>query len=400
MSFATTPAPAADRGLEVGLAIGVLQPAAVFGHDAAAAGPQALAPGDLSVPTPFAGINQVGGPCSVQRLPGSRLGNTVLERLERRGSGVEIRAEAQLVPRRNGVLPVEVQAVTAVARLLVGGVVDQRSHVRAEERLLLQGPVLPVVHVAQEIAAPDPPIVVEVAAGIQAESHRLGEPAAATTLTATAPTPRERGSAILPRKPLLVHVVRVRGEGQLHGRREAVQVEPAVVAKVVAGGGDETALVVHVAPEASGGSPEVAHSGLLAELQVDRALIVAIGYPGELRHVRLLVVDVDLLHGVGRQVACCDRGVPAEELLPLHEHVLDLFALRGNRAVGVDIDPGQAAQQVLDHRVRRGREGVDVVAERVPPVDEGDVLDAHDQGIDLRSPPWSWSPAPRPRRHR
>ena len=271
-------------------------------------------------------------------------------------------------------LSVQVQAMTHVAGFLLAGLVDQRRDIRSEKRPLLQAPVLQIVQLPDGVAAPQPGFLAELPASVYPEAHRLGE----TVARPPAATARHAGGKI--RKPAagasLVHVVRVCGQRQLDGGRKAIQGKRTVVPRFAAHRRGEPGPAAPVTADVAPGAPEVPASRLFLELQVDRALFLAVGNARELGHVRLLVVHGDLLDRVRGQVLHCDRGIVAEELLAVHEDLRDLLALCRDRPVGIDVDPGESAQQLLDGRVGRRRKRLHVVAEGVALIHEGDVFHA------------------------
>ena len=179
-----------------------------------------------------------------------------------------------------------------------------------------------------------------------------------------------------PRERPLVHVVRVCGQRQLDGGREAIKRERTVVARFTAHRRSQTGPAAAVTANVAPGSAEIPGSRLFPELQVDRALLLAVRDARELGHVRLLVVHGDLLDGVRGQILQCDRGIVAEELLAVHEDLRDLLALCRDRPVGIDVDPGESAQQLFDGRVGRRWKRLHVVAEGVALIHEGDVFHA------------------------
>ena len=271
--------------------------------------------------------------------------------------------------------------MTHVAGFLLARLVDQRRDIRSEEGPLLQAPVLEIVQLPDGVAAPQPGLLAEFPASVDPEAHCFGKAVARPPAAST----RHAGGEI--REPAagasLVHVVRVSGQRQLDGGREAVQGKRTVVPRFAAHGRGEPGPAAPVTPDVAPGAPEIPASRLFPELQVDRAFLFAVGDAGELGHVRFLVVHGDLLDGVRGQILHCDRRIVAEELLAVHEDLRDRFALCRDRPVGVDIDPGKPPQQLLDGRVGRRWKRLHVVAEGVALIHKGNVLHADHHGVHL-----------------
>ena len=279
-------------------------------------------------------------------------------------------------------LPVQVQAMTHVAGFLLAGLVDQRRDIRSEERPLLQAPVLQIVQLPDGVAAPQPGLLAEFPASVHPEAHRLGE----TVARPPAAAARHAGGKVRESTAgaSLVHVVRVGGQCQLDGGGKAVQGERTVVPRFAAYGRGQTGPTAAVTPDVAPGAAEIPGPCLFPELQVDRALLLAVGNARELGHVRLLVVHGDLLDGVRGKILQCDRGIVAEELLAVHEDLRDLLALCRDRPVGIDVDAGKPPQQLLDRRVGRRRKRLHVVAEGVALIHEGDVFHADHHRVYLQ----------------
>ena len=264
--------------------------------------------------------------------------------------------------------------MTHVAGFLLAGLIDQRCDIRSEERPLLQAPVLEIVQLPDGVTAPQPGLLAELPASVYPEAHRLGE----TVARPPAAAARHAGGKIRETAAgaTLVHVVRVRGQRQLNGGREAIQRKRTVVPRFAAHGRGESGPAAPVTTDVAPGAAEVPGFRLFLELQVDRALLLAVGDARELGHVRLLVVHGDLLDGVRGQVLHCDRRIVAEKLLAVHEDLRDRLALCRDRPVGIDVDPGESAEQLLDGRVGWRRKRLHVVAEGVALIHEGDVFHA------------------------
>ena len=98
---------------------------------------------------------------------------------------------------------------------------------------------------------------------------------------------------------------------------------------------------------------------------VDRLVALAVVQPREFGLVAELVEDLHVLDHLGRQVLDGRANVVAEELLAVHEDLLDLLALGLNRAVGPDHHAGHLGQQGLGVGIGGYLEGRRIVHHRI-----------------------------------
>ena len=311
------------------------------------------------------------------------------------------------MPVRERILRVQVDAVGRVGGDLIRRRVLEGRRVGPQELLLLCRLPLDIVQPSVEVAAANPAIVGEVVVRVQTQGHRLGKAvvssspelntalasaittaSASATATATATAGQSLSATaevheVAPCEARLVHVVRVPEQRELCGRRKTIDVERFVVPGAAVRLGFDHRGRLESAPEPANSLAEVTSPGILAELEVDRSLLLAVGDAGELGHVGLFVIDLNALDGICREVSRRDRRVTTEKLLPIDQDVPDLLALRPDGPVGIHLDPRQPSEQLFDRGVRARHEGPRVVVECVTSVHERDVVHADHERIHL-----------------
>ena len=388
---------ALDRRREVRETVGIAEVHPGLCEETPPAVIESLAPCEPGIAAQVLAVHVVVRRRGREELPGARARVLEVRAVEQGAARVQIPAEPQFVSLGEGELGVQVDPVARVFGVRARGAVDEGRGAHAEELLLPPRLVLEVVECAEAIARPDPVVVVasEVVVDVERQHAGLGEPVVAPPAASEIPSAERH--RVAPPEPGLVHVVRAPEEGELRGGGETVDRQrsrvrnppghrPGFTARgeprghVLAESGSH-GCVLHVRAESAGRTAEIARPRLFLEFQVDRPLFLTVGDPRELGHVRFLVVDLHAVHGLGGQVLGRHRGVAPEELPAVDENVLHLLALRGDGSVGLDLDPRKLAQKVLHRRVGAGPESERVVAQRVPPVQERDVVEGDDERV-------------------
>ena len=77
--------------------------------------------------------------------------------------------------------------------------------------------------------------------------------------------------------------------------------------------------------------------------------------------VGLLVVDGDVLHGVGGQVFKHQLAVVTEELLAVEQQVVDELAVVVNATVALQLHARQLADEGVEHRPLGQDEGIGII---------------------------------------
>ena len=77
--------------------------------------------------------------------------------------------------------------------------------------------------------------------------------------------------------------------------------------------------------------------------------------------VGLLIVDGDVLHGVGGQVLEHQLAVVAEELLAVKQQVVDELAVVVNAAVAFQLNTRQLADEGVEHRPLGQDKGIGII---------------------------------------
>ena len=125
---------------------------------------------------------------------------------------------------------------------------------------------------------------------------------------------------------------------------------------------------------------------VLVRDDVDGLIALAVVHARELGRIGEFVVDLDVLHRLGRQRLDGRGHVLAEKLLAIDEDLLDLLALRLDRAVG-HRDAGHLLQEPFDIGVARNLERIGIVAHRIAALRGAHRLDLLDHGLDLHARP-------------
>ena len=117
---------------------------------------------------------------------------------------------------------------------------------------------------------------------------------------------------------------------------------------------------------------------LLLEVYVhdQRIFLPSLLYAERQLLVTLPLVDLDVLHGVGRQVVERNLGVAPEEIVPVEHQAAYLLPVDKYLPLLVDARAGQHLYQLVQHGAFRKVERIGIVDERIAP-------EVH---LDLRGP--------------
>ena len=104
---------------------------------------------------------------------------------------------------------------------------------------------------------------------------------------------------------------------------------------------------------------------VLLDFQVQDGLLLAVVDAGDPCQIALLVVCLDLIDHLGRDILQHQLLVAAEKLLAIDQYLFDLLAVVGDLAAVIDDDARQLLDEFLHHGTRRQREGSGVIDHRV-----------------------------------
>ena len=110
-------------------------------------------------------------------------------------------------------------------------------------------------------------------------------------------------------------------------------------------------------------NPALLHT--LLDTKVEHRLLLAIVDARHTAIIALLVVSLDLLDHLGRNILHRHLSVIIKELLAIDKNLLDRLAIDLDRAVIAHLDPRQLLHQLLKHRPLRHPESISIVDKRI-----------------------------------